>query len=75
MTTKKLIKQQYGVSLFEDGNYLQLYIEELQVLNMHKEFKDLIMKSYDNLIKLRKSEYPQKVDKLNNLCYNGYVSS
>jgi hypothetical protein len=60
MTTKKLIKQQYGVSLFEDGNYLQLYIEELQVLNMHKEFKDLIMKSYDNLIKLRKSEYPQK---------------
>ena len=60
MTTKKLIKQQYGVTLFEDGNYLQLYIEELQVLNMHKEFKDLIMKSYDNLIKLRKSEYSQK---------------
>lgn len=54
---KTLIKSKYGVYLYEVGDRLEMYIEEYLVLDVAKEFKGMVMKSYDNLINLREKDY------------------
>ena len=50
---RELIKSEYGVSIYKDGDKLIMYIEEQKILEMNKEFKSIIDKSYDNLVKIR----------------------
>lgn len=52
---KVFIKSEEGVSLFECGDNIEMFIEEHLVLSINKTFKDMIYKSFDNLVKLRKS--------------------
>ena len=51
---RELIKSQNGVSIYKDGDKLIMYIEERKILEMNKEFKSMLDKSYDNLVKIRK---------------------
>lgn len=52
----KLVKQDAGVSIYEtDGSYV-MYIEELKILEIDKEFKGMLDKSYNNLVELRKKK-------------------
>lgn len=51
---RKLIKSECGVSIYQDGDMLQMYIEERKVLEIDKKFKYMLDKSYDNLISIRK---------------------
>ena len=51
---RELVKQEYGVSIYkEDDNYI-MYIEEKKIMTLHKNFKNIIDKSYDNLVNIRK---------------------
>lgn len=50
---RELIKSQNGVSIYKDGDNLIMYIEEQKILEMNKEFKSILDKSYDNLVKIR----------------------
>ena len=50
---RELIKSQNGVSIYKDGDKLIMYIEEQKILEMNKEFKSILDKSYDNLVKIR----------------------
>ena len=52
----KLVKQDAGVSIYEtEGSYV-MYIEELKILEIDKEFKGMLDKSYNNLVELRKKK-------------------
>ena len=51
---RELVKSQNGVSIYKDGDKLIMYIEERKILEMNKEFKGMLDKSYDNLVKIRK---------------------
>ena len=50
---RELIKSQNGVSIYKDGDKLIMCIEEQKILEMNKEFKSILDKSYDNLVKIR----------------------
>lgn len=50
---RELIKSHNGVSIYKDGDKLIMYIEEQKILEMNKEFKSILDKSYDNLVKIR----------------------
>lgn len=52
---RKLIKNKNGVSLYEYGDDIEMYIEEQLVLTISKEFREMIYKSYDNLVELRRN--------------------
>lgn len=50
---RELVKQENGVSIYkEDDNYI-MYIEEREIMSLHKNFKGMLDKSYDNLVKIR----------------------
>lgn len=59
-TERKLIKSKNGVTLFAVGDIIEMYLEEYLVLTVHKDFSDMVMKSYDNLVNLRKDQYNKK---------------
>lgn len=53
---RELIKQKNGVSIYkEDDNYI-MYIEERKIMTLHKNFKGMLDKSYDNLVKIREQD-------------------
>lgn len=53
---RELIKQKNGVSIYkEDDNYI-MYIEERKIMTLHKNFKSILDKSYDNLVKIREQD-------------------
>ena len=51
---RELVKSQNGVSIYKDGDKLIMYIEERKILEMNKEFKSMLDKSYNNRVKIRK---------------------
>ena len=51
---RELIKSEYGVSIYKEDDKYSMYIEERKILEMNKEFKSMLDKSYDNLVKIRK---------------------
>ena len=53
---RELIKQKNGVSIYkEDDNYI-MYIEERKIMTLKKNFKSMLDKSYDNLVKIREQD-------------------
>lgn len=52
----ELIKSENGVSIYKQGKMLHLYIEEMKVMEIDEQFKSMLDKSYDNLVKLRKKD-------------------
>lgn len=54
MDNKKLIKQDQGVSIYQEGDNLVMYIEEHRTLQIDKKFKSILDKSFDELVKIRK---------------------
>lgn len=54
--TRKLLKSEAGVSLYQDGTQVILQIEEMDVINIDKQFKDMVELSYKNLVQQRKQD-------------------
>ena len=52
----KLVKQDAGVSIYETDSSYVMYIEELKILEIDKEFRGMLDKSYNNLVELRKKK-------------------
>lgn len=45
-----------GVYLYKEGDNIVMYIEERRVMSLPMEYKNMMFKSFDNLVKLRDSE-------------------
>lgn len=45
-----------GVYLYKEGDNIVMYIEERKVMTLPYEYRNMMYKSYDNLVKLRDSE-------------------
>ena len=54
ITNKTLIKEENGVSMYKQGNKYSMYIEDIKVIEIDEQFKGMLDKSYDNLVKIRK---------------------
>ncbi len=54
VTNKTLIKEENGVSMYKQGNKYSMYIEDIKVIEIDEQFKGMLDKSYDNLVKIRK---------------------
>ena len=51
---RELIKSENGVSIYKEDDKYSMYIEERKILELDKNFKSMLDKSYDNLVKIRK---------------------
>lgn len=51
---RELIKSEYGVSIYQEDDNYTMYIEEQKIMTLHKNFKSMIDKSYDNIVNIRK---------------------
>lgn len=54
MDNKKLIKEDTGVAIYQEGDNLVMYIEEHRTLQLNKQFKGILDKSFNELVKIRK---------------------
>lgn len=51
---RELVKKEQGVSIYKEDDNYTMYIEEQRIMTLHKNFKSMIDKSYDNLVNIRK---------------------
>ena len=56
MDKAKLIKYDSGVAMYKINNMLQLYVNDIKILEIDENFKGMLDKSYDNLVKIQKQK-------------------
>ena len=54
LSMRELIKSEYGVSIYKEGDEYSMYIEEMKIITLNKSFKSMLDTSYNNLVNIRK---------------------
>ena len=50
----EVLKLKNGVTIYKEGNMYSLYVEEIKTISITEEFKWMLDKSFDELVKHRK---------------------
>lgn len=53
-TQREVVKSKNGVTMYKEGNMYSLYVEEVRTIAITEEFKWMLDKSFDELVKHRK---------------------
>lgn len=51
---REVVKSKNGVTIYKEGNMYSLYVEEIKTISITEEFKWMLDKSFDELVKHRK---------------------
>ena len=50
---REVVKSKNGVTMYKEGNMYSLYVEEVRTIAITEEFKWMLDKSFDELVKHR----------------------